>query len=479
MDFASLSALELGKKIKNREISVLEATKAQIAYIEAEDLIYNSFITLSKEEAINRAKIVQARLDKGEYKNSPLAGVPMAIKDNICTKNIRTTCASMMLKDFIPSYNSTVVEKLEDAGTILLGKLNLDEFAMGVSSETSYYGPSKNPMNIQYVPGGSSGGSAAAVASNEAFFSLGTDTGGSIRQPASYCGVTGIKPTYGTVSRYGMIPFASSLDQIGPITKNVADGAAVLDIIRGYDPKDSTSVETNKGNYSNALINDVKGIRIGVPEEFYNIDMNDQVREKTLESIDILKDKGAIIESINIETIKYVIPTYYIISSAEASSNLSRYDGIKYGYHSASANNLEEIYKKSRCEGFGKETKLRILLGTFVLSSNNYETYYKKALKTRMLINKEFEQIFSKHDIILLPSNLYTAFKFNKFENDPFNKYKGTDNKYTIAANLIGSPAISIGRGVDKEGLPIGLQMIGRRFGEEDIIRCAYSLEQE
>lgn len=477
MNFSKLTALELGKKIKNKEALVIEVTKAQIDYIKANDINYNCFITKLEEEAIDRAHEVQQMIDRGDLEDSPLAGVPMAIKDNICTKDIKTSCASKMLADFVPSYNATVVERLNKAGAILLGKTNLDEFAMGISSETSYFGTSKNPANIEYVPGGSSGGSAAAVASNEAFYTLGTDTGGSIRQPSGYCGVTGIKPTYGTVSRYGLVPFASSLDQIGPITKDVSDSAAVLDIIKGYDPKDSTSVDVKSESYTDALINDVKGMRIAVPKEFLTVSMNEQVRKKLREAIDILKDKGGIIDYIDFETMEYVIPTYYILSSAEASSSLSRYDGIKYGHISPDANNLEDIYRKSRGEAFGKEVKFRILLGNYVLSADNYEAYYKKALKTRMLINSEFDKVFCKYDIILLPTNIYTAFKFKKYENDFLQKHKKTDNKYTIAANLIGAPAISIPYGLDNEGLPIGLQIIGKRFAEREIIRAAYSAE--
>lgn len=478
MNFRNLNALEVAKKIKDRELSAVGVTKAQIEHIKINNNKYNSFISILEDEGLNRAQKVQQQIDNGEFESSPLAGVPIGIKDNICSQNIRTTAASKMLIDFVPSYNATVIEKLEDAGAIIIGKLNMDEFAMGSSSETSYFGPSKNPRNDQYVPGGSSGGSASSVAGNEVFYSLGTDTGGSIRQPCSLCGITGIKPTYGTVSRYGLIAFASSLDQIGPMAKDVADATAVLDIIKGYDPKDSTSIKMEYGSYSEALIDDVKGMKIGVPKDLLEASMNEQVKEKFNEAIRVFEDKGAIIEYIDLSTIDYVIPTYKILSSAEASSSLSRFDGIRYGYRSEEANNLEEVYRKSRGEAFGNEVKLRILLGTYVLNSENHDDYYSKALKIRRLINLEFDQVFSKYDIIISPTTLYTAFKLKEFDNDNVNKYSETDSKYTIAANLVGAPAISLPCGLDASGLPIGLQIIGRRFGEKDIIRAAYSYEQ-
>ncbi|NLJ90190.1 MAG: Asp-tRNA(Asn)/Glu-tRNA(Gln) amidotransferase subunit GatA [Clostridiales bacterium] len=479
MDYAKMTALELASKIRNNEISAVEVTKAQIKYIKEQEDRLSCFITLLEDEGLKRAYEVQERIAKGDYKDSPLAGVPMAVKDNILTKNIRTTCASRMLETYIPSYNARVIDKLEDAGAIILGKLNMDEFAMGNSSESSYFGPTRNPFNTDHVPGGSSGGSAAAVAAGEVFYSLGSDTGGSIRQPSSYCGVTGIKPTYGTVSRNGLIGFASSFDQIGPIAKNVSDATAVLDIIKGYDSKDSTSIAREYDSYTSALTDDVRGMKIGVPKEFLDSPMNSQIREQFDKVIKVYRDKGATVEYVDFQTSDYIIPTYYILTSAEVSANLSRFDGIRYGYRSPDAKNLEEIYFKSRAEGFGDEAKLRILLGSYVLSSDNYDTYYDKALRIRRLISNEFDDFFSNYDILLGPTSLFTAFNFNAFLNSPVEKYADSDNKYTIIANLIGSPAMSIPCGYDEKGLPIGMQLIGRKFGEKDIIRSAYSLEKE
>lgn len=478
MDYTKLTALELARKIRNKEVSAVEVTKAQIEYIKEKEVLYNCFISFLEDEGLKRAYQVQEGIDKGEFKDSPLVGVPVAIKDNILTKDIRTTCASKMLENYVPSYNARVVDKLEEAGAIILGKLNMDEFAMGSSSETSYFGPTKNPINTEYVPGGSSGGSAAAVAAGEVFYSLGSDTGGSIRQPSSYCGVTGIKPTYGTVSRNGLIAFASSFDQIGPIAKDISDASAVLDIIKGYDPKDSTSIAGDYGSYSSALIDDVRGMRIAIPKEYIDSPMNEQVRARFKEVVEIFKQKGASVDLVDFLNSDYIIPTYYVLTSAEVSANLSRFDGIRYGYRSPNARNLEEIYLKSRAEGFGHEAKLRILLGTYVLSSDNYKSYYDKALRVRRLISNEFDEFFSKYDILLGPTSLSTAFKFNKFENNPIEKYAKADNKYTVLANLIGSPSISLPCGLDKEGLPIGMQLVGRKFGEKDIIRAAYSLER-
>lgn len=487
MDFRKLTALELSEKIKKREVSAVEVTKAQIEYIKLKDQVYNSFITLLEDEGLKQAAQVQDRIDKGELDSSPLAGVPMAIKDNICTKDIRTTCASKMLENFIPSYNARVVEKLEAGGAIILGKLNMDEFAMGSSSETSYFGTTKNPINTQYVPGGSSGGSAAAVASDEVFYSLGSDTGGSIRQPCSFCGLVGIKPTYGTVSRHGLVGLASSFDQIGPMTKDVSDAVAVLDIIKGYDPKDSTSVNRKYDSYSKDLVDDVKGMKIAIPKEFLTTPMDEQVKVKFRQAVEIFKNKGALVDFIDLKTSDYLSPTYYILSSAEASSNMARIDGIRYGYRPKDAENIEEIYRKSRGQGLGEEVKLRVLLGNYVLSGDNYETYYNKALKVRRIIANEYEAIFSNYDIVLGPTTLSTAFKLKEFEQEPVQKSSDTDNKMaskkitsnfiTLLANIVGLPAISIPCGLDDKGLPIGLQMMGRRFGESDIIRAAYSYE--
>lgn len=475
MDLTSLSALELGRKIKNKEITVEEAVKAQLEQIKGKDKEYNCYITVMEEEALARAKEVQQLIDEGKV-DSPLAGVPMVIKDNICTKGIKTTCASKILYNFIPPYDATVVEKLLSAGAVIIGKANMDEFAMGSTTETSYFGETKNPRNAEYVPGGSSGGSAAAVAAEEAFYALGSDTGGSIRQPSSFCGVTGIKPTYGTVSRYGLIAYASSLDQIGPIARNVSDCTAVLDIISDYDSKDSTSVKGDGYQYTKALVDDVKGMKIGIPKGYLGKGLDEEVRRAILSAAKVLKEKGAIVEEFELDVVDYAIPAYYVIASAEASSNLSRYDGVKYGYRTEDFEGLQELYKKTRSEGFGNEVKRRMMIGAFVLSSGYYDAYYKKALKVKALIKESFDKAFEKYDIILGPTAPSTAPKLGESLSDPLKMYLG--DIYTVSVNLAGLPAISLPCGTDSKGLPIGLQLIGKHFGEKDIIRAAYSYEQ-
>lgn len=476
MDLTSLSALELGRKIKNKEISVVEATKAQLDIIEKQEEVYHCYITQLRDEALSRAMEVQLKLNAGEYENSPLAGVPMALKDNICTKGITTTCASKMLEQFIPPYSATVVEKLEKAGAVFIGKTNMDEFSIGSTSETSYFGVTKNPWNIEHVPGGSSGGSAAAVAAKEAFYALGSDTGGSIRQPSSFCGVTGIKPTYGTVSRYGLIAYASSLDQIGPIGRNVADCCGVLDIITGYDSKDSTSLNRQYESYLNNLTEDIAGLRIGIPKGYFGEGLEEEVRENVLNAAKILKEKGAHVEEFDLEAIDYAVPAYYVIASAQASSNLSRYDGVKYGYRTPDFDSLSDIYKKSRSEGFGDEVKLRIMMGAFVLNSDNFDAYYKKALKVKTLIKESFEKAFKKYDVILGPTAPTTAYKIGKSLLNPLQMYLG--DVYTVAVNLVGLPAMSLPCGIDRNGMPIGLQLIGNHFNEKDILRTAFSFEK-
>jgi aspartyl-tRNA(Asn)/glutamyl-tRNA(Gln) amidotransferase subunit A len=372
MDITKLTALELGSKIKKKEITVEEAVIAQIEKIKASDSSYNCYITVMEQEALKRAKEVQQLIDAGELEDSPLAGVPVAVKDNICTKGMKTTCASKILYNFVPPYHATVVEKLERAGAVIIGKVNMDEFAMGSTTETSYFGETKNPWNTEHVPGGSSGGAAAAVAAEEAFYALGSDTGGSIRQPSSFCGVTGIKPTYGTVSRYGLIAYASSLDQIGPIARNVSDCAVALDIISGYDSKDSTSVNKDDYGYSKALVDDVTGMRIGIPSGYLGAGLDAEVKTSILAAAEVLKQKGAIVEEFDLDAVDYAIPAYYVIASAEASSNLSRFDGVKYGYRTEDFEGLQDVYKKSRSEGFGNEVKRRMMIGAFVLSSGYY-----------------------------------------------------------------------------------------------------------
>ncbi|BCN29995.1 Asp-tRNA(Asn)/Glu-tRNA(Gln) amidotransferase subunit GatA [Anaeromicropila herbilytica] len=476
MDITTLTALELSAKIKDGEISVVEATKAQIERIKKEDQKYNCYVTVLEEEALARAQQVQALIDAGELKDSPLAGVPMAIKDNMCTKGALTTCSSKILGNFKPPYNATVVEKLEAAGAIIIGKLNMDEFAMGSTTETSFYGPTKNPWNVEHVPGGSSGGAAAAVAAEEAFYTLGSDTGGSIRQPSSFCGVTGIKPTYGTVSRYGLIAYASSLDQIGPIARNVSDCVAALEVISGYDKKDSTSVDTGEYKYTDALVDDVKGMKIGIPRGYIGKGLDEEVKNSILKAAKVLEEKGAIVEEFDMDIVDYAIPAYYVIASAEASSNLSRFDGVKYGYRTEDFNGLQDVYKKTRSEGFGMEVKRRMMIGAFVLSSGYYDAYYNKALKVKALIKEGFDKAFSKYDVILGPTAPSTALKIGENLSDPLKMYLG--DIYTVSVNLAGLPAISLPCGMDSKGLPIGLQLIGKHFGEKDIIRAAYSFEQ-
>lgn len=476
MDITKLSALELGKKIKEKEISVSEAVKLQIDRIKEKDSEYNCYVSVLEDSALAEAAEVQKRIDSGELDNAPLAGVPVAVKDNICTKGIKTTCSSKILHNFLPPYNATVVERLKAQGAVIIGKTNMDEFAMGSTTETSYFGITKNPRNTDYVPGGSSGGSAAAVAADEAFYALGSDTGGSIRQPSSFCGVTGIKPTYGTVSRYGLIAYASSLDQIGPIGKNVADCAAALDIISGHDSKDSTSVPTKSYEYLKALDGDVRGMKIGIPRGYLGNGLSDEIKSNILAAAKELEKQGAILEEFDLEAVEYAIPAYYVIASAEASSNLSRYDGIKYGYRTPDFDGLQEVYKKTRSEGFGNEVKRRMMIGAFVLSSGYYDAYYNKALRVKAIIKEGFDKAFEKYDIILGPTAPTTAPKIGGSLADPLQMYLG--DIYTVSVNLTGLPAISLPSGVDNKGLPVGLQLIGKHFGEKDILKAAYRFEQ-
>jgi len=476
MDITSLPALVLGNMIKNREISVVEATKAQLDAIKQREPFYHSYITVMEEEALSQATKVQKRIDAGELRKSALAGVPMAVKDNICTKGVRTTCASKMLHNFEPSYDATVIERLKQAGVIILGKTNMDEFAMGSTTEKSAFGASKNPWNISHVPGGSSGGSASVVAGEEAFFALGTDTGGSIRQPAGYCGIIGLKPTYGTVSRYGLIAYASSLDQIGPMGRNVSDCTAVLEVIAGHDEKDSTSIHRKELDFRKALIDDVKGMRIGVPKGYLDGELDDEIKDRLYSAVKIFRQKGAIVEEFDLEMIDYAVPAYYVIACAEASSNLSRFDGVKYGYRTPNYENLQELYEKSRSEGFGSEVKRRIMMGTLVLSESYYDAYYRKALKVRSLIKQDFKKAFENVDLILGPISPRTAPELGEKTQGTLQSYRS--DIYTVSVNLAGLPAISFPCGRDKKGLPIGLQLIGKEFGEKDLIRAAYSFEQ-
>ena len=475
MSLMQLTAVELGKKIKAGEVSVVEATEAALNAIEAKEDKVNSFVTVDREGALKQAKEVQKKIDAGELA-SPLAGVPVAIKDNMCTEGLLTTCSSKILGNFVPTFTSEAVLNLQKAGAVILGKTNMDEFAMGSTTETSAFGETKNPWNTEHVPGGSSGGSCAAVAAGECFYALGSDTGGSIRQPSSFCGVTGIKPTYGTVSRYGLIAYGSSLDQIGPVAKDVTDCATILETIASHDLKDSTSVERKDTDFTSALVDDVKGMKIGIPKDYFGEGLDPEVKEAVLNAAKKLEEKGAIVEEFELSLVEYAIPAYYVIACAEASSNLERFDGVKYGYRTKEYEGLHNMYKKTRSEGFGAEVKRRIMLGSFVLSSGYYDAYYLKALRTKALIKKAFDKAFEKYDMILGPAAPTTAPKLGESLSDPIKMYLG--DIYTISVNLAGLPGISLPCGKDKNGLPIGLQLIGNCFEEKKIIRAAYAFEQ-
>ncbi len=475
MSLMQLTAVELGKKIKAGEVSVVEATEAALNAIEAKEEKINSFVTVDREGALKQAEEVQKKIDAGEL-TSPLAGVPVAIKDNMCTEGLLTTCSSKILGNFVPTFTSEAVLNLQKAGAVILGKTNMDEFAMGSTTETSAFGETKNPWNTEHVPGGSSGGSCAAVAAGECFYALGSDTGGSIRQPSSFCGVTGIKPTYGTVSRYGLIAYGSSLDQIGPVAKDVTDCATILETIASHDTKDSTSVERDDTDFTSALVDDVKGMKIGIPKDYFGEGLDPEVKDAVLAAAKKLEEKGAIVEEFELSLVEYAIPAYYVIACAEASSNLERFDGVKYGYRTKEYEGLHNMYKKTRSEGFGAEVKRRIMLGSFVLSSGYYDAYYLKALRTKALIKKAFDKAFEKYDMILGPAAPTTAPKLGQSLSDPIKMYLG--DIYTISVNLAGLPGISVPCGVDSKGLPIGLQLIGDCFQEKKIIQAAYAYEQ-
>lgn len=475
MDITELTVHELQEKLKNKEITVTQITESYVNNINEKEEDIQAFITPLKEEAIEKAKLIQSKIENGEV-TGDYAGIPIGIKDNICTKGIKTTCASKMLENFISPYDATVVEKINAENIINLGKLNMDEFAMGGSTEYSYFKKTKNPWNLNKVPGGSSGGSAAAVAANLVPWALGSDTGGSIRQPASFCGVVGLKPTYGLVSRYGLVAFASSLDQIGPITKDVGDSAMLLNIIAGHDKKDSTSKEIEKVDYTKYLKNDVKGLKIGVPKEFFGDGINQEVKETLQQAIEKYKELGAEVEEFSLDIAKYSLATYYIIACAEASSNLGRFDGVRYGYRTPEYKDLNELFVKSRSEGFGEEVKRRIILGTYVLSSGYYDAYYKKAQQVRTLVMNEFKKGFEKYDVLLTPTAPTVAFDIGSKTNNPLEMYLA--DICTVSVNIAGLPGISIPVGLDKKGMPIGMQLIGDRFQEGTILNAAYTLEQ-
>ena len=462
MQTKSMTALQLGQMIKKKEVSVKEAVQESLAQIADLDETLGSFVTVDEEGALKRAEEVQKGIDDGTITGA-LAGVPVAVKDNICTKDLLTTCSSKILSNFVPPYSAQAVDNLKAAGAVIVGKTNMDEFAMGSTTETSAYGVTRNPWNTEHVPGGSSGGSCAAVASCEVPYALGSDTGGSIRQPGSFCGVTGLKPTYGTVSRYGLIAYGSSLDQIGPIAKDISDCAAILEMIASYDKKDSTSVKRDAYDFTSALLDDVKGMKIGIPSDYLSAGLNEEV-------------KAAVVEEFQLSLVEYAIPAYYVIASAEASSNLARFDGVKYGYRAKDYNGLHNMYKKSRSEGFGEEVKRRIMLGSFVLSSGYYDAYYLKALRTKALIRQSFDRAFEKYDVILGPVAPTTAPKLGASLSDPLQMYLG--DIYTISVNLAGLPGVSVPCGIDSNGLPIGVQLIGDCFQEKKIIRAAYAYEQ-
>ena len=475
MDLEKMTALELAEKIKQRQISVLDGVKTVFAEIEKKENRIHAYLDIYKKEAYARARQVEKGIAEGIY-TGPLAGVPVAVKDNICVKGKKTTCASRMLENFVPPYQAEAVSRLEQAGMIVIGKTNMDESAMGSTTETSAYGITRNPWNTDHVPGGSSGGSCAAVAAGEAYLALGSDTGGSIRQPSSFCGVTGVKPTYGTVSRYGLIAYASSLDQIGPIGKNTADCAALLEVIAGRDPKDSTSLDRKDLDFSEAMDQKITGMKFGIPKEYLAKGLDGEVKNSFMEALKILTGQGAIVEFFSVDTMEYMIPAYYIIASAEASSNLERFDGVKYGYRAADYEGLHDMYYRTRTEGFGEEVKRRIMLGSFVLSSGYYDAYYLKALRAKALICQEFDRAFEKYDVILAPAAPHTAPKIGESLKDPLSMYLG--DIYTVAVNLCGLPAISVPCGMDSKGLPIGIQMIGNRFEEKKIFRSAAAFER-
>ena len=475
MSLLDLTALELGAAIKKGETTAVEAAESCFARMKEMEPEVHAFINLDEERAMDQAKKVQKEIEEGKL-TGPLAGVPVAVKDNICTKGLATTCGSRMLEHFVPPYDAFAARKLKEAGMVILGKANMDEFAMGSTTETSWYGVTRNPRNTQHVPGGSSGGSCAAVAAGECFAALGSDTGGSIRQPSSFCGVTGIKPTYGTVSRQGLVAYGSSLDQIGPIGKDVADCAALLQVIAGHDPADSTSLEREPWDFSESLKGNGACLRVGLPRDYFGEGLDEDVRRAVLQVAENLKEQGAAVEEFDLGLVPYAIPAYYVIASAEASSNLSRFDGVKYGFRAEGAEGLHDMYKKTRSQGFGPEVKRRIMLGSFVLSSGYYDAYYLKALRTKALIKQAFDKAFERFDVILAPAAPTTAPRLGESLQVPLKMYLG--DIYTVSVNLAGLPAICLPCGADKEGLPIGVQMIADCFGEEKMIQAARAWEK-
>jgi aspartyl-tRNA(Asn)/glutamyl-tRNA(Gln) amidotransferase subunit A len=474
MEMTARTAEELHTLLANKEISATELTQAFLARIQSVDSEVQAFVSVTEKAALSQAQKVDEKLSQGE-KIGPLEGIPMALKDNLCTEGIRTTCSSKILENFVPPYNATVTDRLQEAGAILLGKLNMDEFAMGSSTENSGFFPTRNPWDTARVPGGSSGGSVASVSADEAVYSLGSDTGGSIRQPAAFCGVVGLKPTYGLVSRYGLIAYASSLDQIGPVTKTVHDNALVLNAIAGHDAKDSTSVRFNKPDYTQFLVNDIRGLRIGVPKEYFGQGMDPQVEAVIRDAIRTLEGLGAVVEECSLPNTQYAMPAYYLIAPAEASSNLARYDGVRYGHRAEGVDDVIGLFNKTRAEGFGSEVKARIMLGTYALSAGYYDAYYVKAQKVRTLIKQDFDRAFEQFDVLLSPTTPTPAFRLGEKSGDPMTMY--LSDVCTVPINLAGIPALSIPAGF-ADGLPVGMQLMGKPFDEGTLYRVAHTFEQ-
>lgn len=475
MELYNLTAHEVAKKLRDKEISVKDVVNSTFDRIEEKEPEIQAYLYVNKEEALKKADEVQKGFDKNE-EMPDLAGIPIGIKDNICTKGVKTTCGSRMLENFVPPYNATVIEKLEDSKAIITGKLNMDEFAMGSSTETSYFQKTKNPHNLECVPGGSSGGSAAAVASGEAFLALGSDTGGSVRQPASFCGVVGLKPTYGRVSRNGLVAYASSFDQIGTLTKDVTDCAILMNVISGHDHRDTTSLNVELPNYKDSLVKGIEGLKIGIPKGFFGEGTNIEVKQSIFEGVKILEKAGAKVEEFEMPIVEYALPIYYVLAWAEASSNLARFDGIRYGHRAEKFENLHDLYCQSRSEGFGDEVKRRIMLGTYVLSSGYYDAYYNQALKARTVVKNTFDEAFRKYDVLVTPTSPVTAFKIGEKIDNPLEMYLA--DICTVPINIAGLPAINIPCGKDSAGLPIGMQMIGKAFAEPTLLKAAYNLEQ-
>lgn len=475
MDLCGATAYQLRDEIAAGRVTSVAVTEAMLRTIAQRDGELNAYISLMADTALEKAREVDERAKRGDALG-PLAGIPVAVKDLICTKGARTTCGSRMLESFVPPYDATVIGKLKAADAVLIGKTNMDEFGMGSSTETSHFGPTRNPHDPSRVPGGSSGGSAAALASDEAILALGSDTGGSIRQPASFCGVVGLKPTYGRVSRFGLVAYASSLDQIGPMARNVRDCALLMGILAGYDPKDSTSVDAEVPDYTGTLDQGIAGMRIGLPKECYGRGLDEAVKSAVLGMVEHLKASGAQVSEVSLPHTEVAIATYYILAMAEASANLARYDGVKYGFRAEGTKDLSDMYCRTRSEGFGDEVKRRIMLGTYTLSAGYYDAYYRKAQKVRTLIARDFEQALERCDVLITPTSPTVAFKLGEKLDDPLQMY--LSDIYTISANLAGVPALSAPCGVSPEGLPIGLQIFGRPFEEETLLRAAYSVER-